>query len=1044
MRPIKLMMQAFGPYAGKEMIDFTKLGNRTMFVISGKTGSGKTTIFDGISFAIFGRASGDDRGGSDLRSHFADEDVVTEVSMQFALKDKLYYIWRTPQQEKKKARGEGYTTVGAKAELYILAEDGSRKLLAANVRDTDEKIKEIIQLDANQFRQILMIPQGEFRKLLTSDSREKELILQKLFRTELYKRIEDKMKEKANSLKSQVELGVSERTRLLKGIIPRDHEELVAALSETNLNDLIILQLLDDVVNNMKSDLAVLSDNMKQQKQQRDNAKRQVDAAEDLLKQIAARDDLIKQKSELDKQEDHIEQIKIEIEKAGRANHLAHQENLCHRLKKALDEYEKELNDQQEKVKSAEKSLDNTKELLEIEEKRQDQRENVNNELMKLHHLRDDIYSFTERQAELKVIEDELAACKTEIQTNQLKLEILKQELTEHTSRLKNLESIRLQAFEKEKQLVYIEGTLKSLHSLNAMVLKSQELNKKLNTHEQIVKKVRDSATDAKEILKVIEDKWHDGQAGLLAHQLKTGVPCPVCGSDEHPVPATFSSHMPSEVDLKAAKTDVDEFNRELLEAERVWLRFVAEAETVQGAISEKRSEVEQLIPEFSLQDIDLILESYEGKHVDAKRSLADDQAEISQIHQLEEKVLEQEKNADKINIILQELMAKEQQLFVKHTEAATVVNNLIRNIPDHLKTKKQYDSAVAAAEIQKKKLDTDLENARSLFSQKNEQLAGLKGTIVNLESQVRKSREELDVERKIFLKQLEDEKFSTYKDYHESKRPQSAIDVMNQKIRSYREEYRSITDRLSDYEMRLKGVEKPDMDILQKQFQEKEQVYSVMSEQQAALVLHIHKNEEIRSNVEKVNEEIKAAEQQYELIGHLADITRGQNTYRLTFERFVLASFLDEILHAANVRLVKMSSGRYQLLRKTDRSKGNVQSGLELLVFDQYTGQERHVKTLSGGESFKAALSLALGLADVVQEHAGGVSLETMFIDEGFGTLDPESLDHAIEALMDIQSSGRLVGIISHVPELKERMDARLEVIACQNGSKTEFRFLG
>lgn len=191
------------------------------------------------------------------------------------------------------------------------------------------------------------------------------------------------------------------------------------------------------------------------------------------------------------------------------------------------------------------------------------------------------------------------------------------------------------------------------------------------------------------------------------------------------------------------------------------------------------------------------------------------------------------------------------------------------------------------------------------------------------------------------------------------------------------------------------------------------------------------------------INEEIKVLEERYKIIGHLYDISRGQNTYRITFERYVLAAFLDDILREANIRLAKMTSGRYQLLRKTDRSKGNVQSGLELLVFDQYTGRERHVKTLSGGESFKAALSLALGLADVVQTYAGGVSLETMFIDEGFGMLDPESLDQAIEALIDIQNSGRLVGIISHVPELKERIDARLEVIATQSGSTTEFQFV-
>jgi exonuclease SbcC len=190
------------------------------------------------------------------------------------------------------------------------------------------------------------------------------------------------------------------------------------------------------------------------------------------------------------------------------------------------------------------------------------------------------------------------------------------------------------------------------------------------------------------------------------------------------------------------------------------------------------------------------------------------------------------------------------------------------------------------------------------------------------------------------------------------------------------------------------------------------------------------------------MKEQQQEMEERYSIVGHLYEMARGQNPFRITFERYVLAAFLDDILKEANTRLLKMTSGRYQLLRKLDPARRNFQSGLELSLDDQYTSQERHVKTLSGGESFKAALALALGLADVVQNHAGGISLETMFIDEGFGTLDPESLDQAIEALMDIQSSGRLVGIISHVPELKERIDAQLEVMATQKGSRTAFCF--
>ncbi|MFC8575290.1 AAA family ATPase, partial [Heyndrickxia sporothermodurans] len=277
MKPLKLMMQAFGPYAEKEVIDFTELGNRTMFVISGKTGSGKTTIFDGISFAIYGKASGEDRNGNELRSQFAKDELPTEVSLQFSLRNKTYFIWRSPQQEKRKSRGDGFTTVGAKAELYLLNETGDKQILAANVRDTDEKIKEIIQLDANQFRQILMIPQGEFRKLLTSESKDKEQILQRLFHTELYKRNEEQLKEEAATLKKYVEAKIEERSMALKSIYQIENEDLHSEIEEDIINDVKIIPMLTAEIKKMQQMAVELQVKMEQKKLERDESKKKVD-----------------------------------------------------------------------------------------------------------------------------------------------------------------------------------------------------------------------------------------------------------------------------------------------------------------------------------------------------------------------------------------------------------------------------------------------------------------------------------------------------------------------------------------------------------------------------------------------------------------------------------------------------------------------------------------------------------------------------------------------------------------------------------------------
>lgn len=298
-------------------------------------------------------------------------------------------------------------------------------------------------------------------------------------------------------------------------------------------------------------------------------------------------------------------------------------------------------------------------------------------------------------------------------------------------------------------------------------------------------------------------------------------------------------------------------------------------------------------------------------------------------------------------------------------------------------------------------------------------------------------------VEWEAFRTKMAEQGFKEYVSYHESKKSDGELQRLRQEVRFHHEEYRSVSDRFEELTKYLTGIKEPDISSLNAAFEEIKKGIQLVQDRHTSLFVRKNENEQTVMKIERINNEIKSLEEKYQLIGHLSEMTKGQNTYRITFERYVLASFLDDILREANGRLAKMTSGRYALSRKEDRSKGNAQSGLELLVFDQYTGQERHVKTLSGGESFKAALSLALGLADIVQQYAGGVSLETMFIDEGFGTLDPESLDQAVESLIDIQSSGRLVGIISHVPELKERIDARLEVVATKSGSRTEFQFL-
>ncbi|MGE8203953.1 AAA family ATPase [Heyndrickxia sp. NPDC080065] len=1043
MKPLKLMMQAFGPYAEKEVIDFTSLGNRTMFVISGKTGSGKTTIFDGISFAIYGKASGEDRNGSDLRSQFANDEVLTEVSLLFSLKNKTYYIWRSPQQEKRKARGDGYTTVGAKAELYILDEDGNKQIIASNVREADEKIKEIIQLDANQFRQILMIPQGEFRKLLTSDSKDKEVILQRLFHTELYKRIEEHLKEEATSLKQYVESKIDERSLALKSIHYNDNEELKEAIQEEIINDVKAITLLSDEVLRMKKNAMELQTKIEQTKKNRDEAKRKFDEAEALLVQFEKKEKLKIQKEDLLSQKEFFDQMKKEIDDAYKASRLEQQDLLCHRLKKEYDSYYQDFLKSTEQLKAVNSALEIAEKRLLEEEDKASERERLAAEYLKLTNLKEEVYSFSERQQELQKLERELKTIESKIDFSKQNIKTMEDKLSTKRIEQKMLEELRVNSLENEKELDIISNHIQKLSRLEALLQKEKVSGKilidKTNEYENMKMRLK----DAKATLYSLEYSWQKGQASLLAQSLEPDTPCPVCGSTHHPHLSSNHEDIPTESDLKSARTAVEQLEGERITSETSWLEIKSSQSHIKEAIEENRLELLSSIPNLTLQTVSETLQLFQEKQRLKNKMINEQKIKIKQLLQTGNEINDLEEKIDIERKTIETLLLNEKDISQIYTEKKTAIQSSLKNIPEDIKRKEDYDKKVNLLITQKEQMIQAFETAKNQVHQQKEQLSGARATNEQLKDLLEKSDQSLKEEREIFLKMLNEEGFSGYKQFVLAKRERESIKQLEQRVQTYREDYRSVSDRLLEMVERLENVEKPNIESLHNRFIDFENLHTKLTSEHTNILLNIHHNEEINNKVIMINNSIKEAEEQYKLIGHLSNVARGQNTYRITFERYVLAAFLDDILRVANIRLTRMTSGRYHLLRKTDRSKGNVQSGLELLIFDQYTGQERHVKTLSGGESFKAALSLALGLAEVVQQYAGGVSLETMFIDEGFGTLDPESLDQAIEALIDIQNSGRLVGIISHVPELKERIDVRLEVFASQNGSRTEFQFI-
>ncbi|GHH96739.1 AAA family ATPase [Neobacillus kokaensis] len=1043
MRPLRLTMQAFGPYAETECIDFTKLGNRTMFVISGKTGSGKTTIFDAISYAIYGKASGEDRNGPELRSQFASDELLTEVSLDFSLRNQVYSITRSPQQMKKKDKGDGYTQIGAKAELYSWGTDGERKLLASKITDVEEKIKEIMLIDANQFRQILMIPQGEFRKLLTSDSKDKEVILQRLFHTQMYKMVEDKLKEEATELRKTVESQVQSRNEAIRRIHAVTNEELRGYLDAGSENDTIIMPLLLVEITAIGELIEQLDNQLKEQAGQQDKLKTQLFEAETILKQLQTREELKVQKTRLESQSEIFAEKEKQIQRAQKAALLAKQEELCHRLKREADQAEHNVRTIKATIeKLSELDVEYNKQLKH-EQQRETERQASLERINRLAGMKEDVYSFASMVKESTSLETALNNTKNNHSQTERNLAELEERLLWLQQRKAEIEKGQLMYLENERKMEKLQTELDRLEKFQQLQVRYQNSMKDLKASTGRFENTMARLNDAKALVEDLEQKWLNGQAALLAETLQAGEACPVCGSKHHPSPAAdHGDRIPNQDDLKAAKAQAAKWEKEK-SADEAKLYQCQSAEKMQReALAEMLADIRVQRPEFVETDV----LSVKTETSSSKNDLIAAQKKLSaEMNQLEEVKLELEKReAEKHDLQrqLQQLASEVHELTIQFTEKKTNLSRMMTLIPESLRTVTEYERTLAELKDQHALMVKQLEDAEKRVQGVKEKQAVEFARLVDAEKFLADKEQELVIERETFKNNLAEQGFDNYTVYHGSKLADADIKRLEIEIRGYREDLRSVSDRFTELTEMLKDVKAPDVEGLKQELAKLVNEIENLTGRKTDLFVKRRENEEIYKRVEHLNDSMKTLEERYKLIGHLYEITKGQNSFRITFERYVLAAFLDDILREANVRLRKMTSGRFQLLRKTDRAKGNAQSGLELQVFDQYTGQERHVKTLSGGESFKASLSLALGLADVVQNYSGGVSLETMFIDEGFGTLDPESLDQAIEALMDIQSSGRLVGIISHVPELKERIDARLEVIAGQTGSRTEFVF--
>ena len=906
MRPLKLKMVGFGPYAGVQELDFDRLGSSGLYLITGDTGAGKTTIFDAITFALFGEASGNNRNPSMLRSKYAKEDMPTRVELTFAYSGKVYTVTRNPTYERAKIKGTGTTTKSAGAELTY--PDGRQVTKNGEV---DAAIREIIGLTREQFSQIAMISQGDFRKLLQADTKERQEIFRDIFKTDLYVLLQNQLKEKAGEVRGQRDQASQSIRQYINGVTCDEDSVYALDAQKAKNGELPVTEVIELF-------RALLE--------------------QDRQAELALEADLAAVEKELEQITSQLTQAEAyEAAKTVLAERVAEEAMLT-------------------------VALETAKAALDVAQKTVPEQEKLQSKIAEMELLLPSYDELDTHTAALAAAQTDLAGAhaaqesaakeKNDLTTEITGLRAEQKDLADVSAEKEKLAAQLQQLGDRQKQFVDFLSGMEGLAREQAELAKRQE----------DYLKAEETSSELLREYEVQERAFLREQAGIMASSLTAGMACPVCGSIEHPHLAVLAEDAPTEADVKKAKAEYDRAQDKTKKASN-------EAQKLKGTVGTTEEilarEIDSLIPGISLEDSTKAAEEQENllavqiKKLDAR------------IAKLAKKIARREE----LDALLPEkellLRAAEETIAMKTAEIASLTAKAesseaqIHVLRDKLAFP---DKAAAEAEIgalreESDKLRQNLKTAETAHNQCKEKLAGVRGTIEQLH------------------KQLE-----------------GGVDIDTVQLRTKKDEYAA-----------------------QK---------TVVMAKQKIVHTRISTNETALQGVSAKAAEVERLDKKYVWMKALSDTANGSvyGKDKVMLETYIQTTYFERILARANIRLQKMSGGQYDLKRREEADNKKSQSGLELDIIDHINTTERSVNTLSGGEAFLASLALALGLSDEVQMSTG-IHLDTLFVDEGFGSLDSEALSKAYNTLAGLTEGNRLVGIISHVAELKEKIDKQIVV---------------
>ncbi|SHE66952.1 SbcC/MukB-like Walker B domain-containing protein [Vibrio gazogenes] len=1006
MTPLKLTMQAFGPFAHTEQIDFTRLGRHPLFLINGPTGSGKTSILDAICFALYGETTGNERQGNQMRSDLASIDTPTEITLTFALHDKVYRVTRSPEQQVPKSRGEGTTVRKHSAALYDITNE--EKLITAKTAQVKTDVTALIGLNDTQFRQVMVLPQGQFRELLLASSKDREAIFGQLFQTDIYKKIEFALKDKA----SDITQAKNEFDNQIRGALQVAGVTSEQALDEQQAE---LARQLEAARHQEQNTLSALN-----------QAKSEIHKAQTLNQDF---DRFSQAQSALNthlEQSAHMAAKQQQLDTARNAAKI--QLPYVNRINaaKQTDEFQQKIITQEKARTTAQTEQQNKQAALDVATEQAKQIPELSKAVYQLESLKTKL---TEKQAlEAKIAEH--INQKQKLETTQTQYLAHKEKLVREAEQARQaLEKAQTEVAEKpviEADIARMQRLATDLNQLETLRKQHQQALEQTPQKAAAVEQAQQDFTAAQQQADRLEMQWHSAQAAILAQKLQPGEACPVCGSCDHPSPALLT-------ETEVTKAHIQQARAEQQQAWQHYHQRSAQLDQHQTLISQ----TEQRLNEFTTQ-------LGEQASIQPAQLQQDLQAKHDRLQYLSTLNLEQ--MAQAVTTLNQRCEAGEhkltelqQQMVVNDSRLSTSQEQL-RQLSESIDPKHdsvtKVNQEIAATQQQIDTLNQTFTTAQTELQQATLTYANLNSQITTNQELLQQAKTRLTTAEAEWHQALAASHFNDEQHYLDSQRTEQEIQRWQQELDEFKQTQTRLEQTLADLTTTLKDAQRPDLTALDAALTQTQQTYADARQQLDAIYSTFERLEKVRQDITQLHAKNAKLEQEYQVYGTLYDVASGRTGSRVSLHRFVLGVLLDDVLIQASQRLSLMSKGRYTLVRKTEGFKGIAGRGLDLVVEDGYTGKNRDVATLSGGESFMAALALALGLSDVVQSYSGGIRLETLFIDEGFGSLDPESLDLAIQTLVDLQQTGRMIGIISHVADLKEQMALRIDVEPSLTGS--------